>query len=145
MLDNSGSTTVLLRQMAFGGISGRPDISIVVPVYGSEGCLQSLASAIVEALGPTGRPYEVILVNDCSPDGSWAVIERICDSHPNFIGVDLRRNFGQDNALITGLRLASGRYVAIMDDDLQHHPRDLPALVEEIEKGFDVVFADFRT
>ena len=60
------------------------------------------------------------------------------------IGVDLRRNFGQDNAILTGMGLARGRYIAIMDDDLQHHPRYLPPLVAEIDKGADVVYADFR-
>src|SRR5262245_13511750 len=124
--------------------SFQPDLSIVVPVYRSEDCLEALIAAIGEALEPAGRDYEVVLVNDYSPDHSWPVIESICRSNPNVVGVDLRRNFGQDNAIMTGLRLARGRYVAIMDDDLQHHPRDLPALLSKIEEGFDVVYADFR-
>lgn len=122
----------------------KPDLSIVVPVYRSEDCLEALIAAIAEALEPTGREYEVILVNDYSPDNSWAVIEAICRGNLNVVGVDLRRNFGQDNAIITGLRLARGRYVAIMDDDLQHHPRDLPALLDKIEEGADAVYGDFR-
>lgn len=122
----------------------QPDLSIVVPVYRSEDCLDALVEAIAKALGPTGRRYEVVLVNDCSPDNSWPVIEAICQRSINVVGVDLRRNFGQDNAIITGLRLARGRYVAIMDDDLQHHPGDLPALVDKIEEGPDAVYADFR-
>ena len=121
----------------------RPDLSVVIPVYRSEDCLEALIEAIVQALNPTIRDYEVVLVNDCSPDSSWAVIEAICRRYPQIVGVDLRRNFGQDNAIITGLRLARGRYVAIMDDDLQHHPRDLPALLEKIEQGDDAVYADF--
>lgn len=125
--------------------SMQPDLSVVVPVYRSEDCLEALIAAIGEALEPTGREFEVVLVNDYSPDDSWAVIETICQDNPNVIGVDLRRNFGQDNALITGLRLARGRYVAIMDDDLQHDPRDLPALLDKIEGGADAVYADFRT
>jgi undecaprenyl-phosphate 4-deoxy-4-formamido-L-arabinose transferase len=120
------------------------DLSIVIPVYRSEDCLEALVAAIAEALTPTGRDYEVVLVNDFSPDNSWAVIESICARNPNVIGVDLRRNFGQDNAIITGLRLARGKYVAVMDDDLQHHPADLPLLLAKIEEGFDVVFAEFR-
>jgi glycosyltransferase involved in cell wall biosynthesis len=123
----------------------QPDLTVVVPVYRSEACLEALIAAISDALDPTGREYEVVLVNDYSPDDSWAVIETICQDNPNVIGVDLRRNFGQDNALITGLRLARGRYVAIMDDDLQHDPRDLPALLDKIEEGADAVYADFRT
>ena len=119
------------------------DLSIVVPVYRSEDCLEALVSAIAASLDPIGRDYEVLLVNDGSPDGSWAVIEAICRTNPNVVGVDFRRNFGQDNAIITGLRLARGKYVAIMDDDLQHHPRDLPALLNKIEEGADVVYAHF--
>jgi glycosyltransferase involved in cell wall biosynthesis len=120
------------------------DLSIVIPVYRSEDCLEPLVAAIAEALTPTGRDYEVVLVNDFSPDNSWAVIESICARNRNVIGVDLRRNFGQDNAIMTGLRLARGKYVAVMDDDLQHHPADLPLLLARIEEGFDVVFAEFR-
>ena len=120
------------------------DLSIVIPVYRSEDCLEPLVAAIAEALTTTGRDYEVVLVNDFSPDNSWAVIESICARNRNVIGVDLRRNFGQDNAIITGLRLARGKYVAVMDDDLQHHPADLPLLLARIEEGFDVVFAEFR-
>jgi undecaprenyl-phosphate 4-deoxy-4-formamido-L-arabinose transferase len=125
--------------------SMQPDLSVVVPVYRSEACLEALIAAISDALDPTGREYEVVLVNDYSPDDSWSIIQALCQDNPNVVGVDLRRNFGQDNALITGLRLARGRYVAIMDDDLQHDPRDLPALLDKIEEGADAVYADFRT
>jgi glycosyltransferase involved in cell wall biosynthesis len=122
-----------------------PDLSIVVPVYRSEECLNALVDAISSALAPTDRDYEIVLVNDGSPDNSWTVIETISRKNPQVIGVDLRRNFGQDNAIITGLRLSRGKYVAIMDDDLQHHPRDLPALLNKIEEERgDAVYADFR-
>jgi undecaprenyl-phosphate 4-deoxy-4-formamido-L-arabinose transferase len=120
------------------------DLSIVVPVFRSEDCLEALVAAIAGALAPTGRSYEVVLVNDFSPDNSWAVIESICARNPRVVGVDLRKNFGQDNAIITGMRIARGKYVAVMDDDLQHHPSDLPALLARIEQGFDVVYAEFR-
>jgi glycosyltransferase involved in cell wall biosynthesis len=123
----------------------RPDLSLVIPVYRSEDCLRPLVAAIRDALTPAGLSYEVVLVNDCSPDGSWAVIEALCREHANVVGVDLRRNFGQDNAIVTGLRHARGDYVVIMDDDLQHHPRDIPALLDKLVKErADVVYADFR-
>ncbi|MEK6407036.1 MAG: glycosyltransferase family 2 protein [Acidobacteriota bacterium] len=134
----------MIHSMHTGDHALQPDLSIVVPVYRSEECLEALIEAIAEALDPTNRDYEVVLVNDYSPDNSWAVIEAICRTNPNVVGVDLRRNFGQDNAIITGLRQARGKYVAIMDDDLQHHPRDLPALLRKIEEGGDAVYADFR-
>jgi undecaprenyl-phosphate 4-deoxy-4-formamido-L-arabinose transferase len=131
--------------MEFGENKREPYLSIVVPVYRSQDCLEALVAAIDEEMRPTSLAYEIILVNDYSPDRSWHVIESICESNPNVIGVNLRRNFGQDNAILTGLSLAEGTYIAIMDDDLQHHPRYLPMLLAEIEKGADVVYADFRT
>lgn len=121
-----------------------PELSIVIPVYRSADCLEALMNAISAALVGLDRGYEVIFVNDCSPDGSWAVIESLCHAHANVVGVDLRRNFGQDNAILTGLRLARGRYVAIMDDDLQHDPRHLPLLLSNMDDGVDVVYAAFH-
>jgi undecaprenyl-phosphate 4-deoxy-4-formamido-L-arabinose transferase len=122
----------------------RPELSIVVPVYRSEDCLRELIAAIGQSLAPAGRDYEVVLVNDGSPDRSWEVIASLCRDHPNVVGVDLRRNFGQDNAILTGLRIARGAYVAIMDDDLQHDPRHLPALLAKLDQEeADVVYAHF--
>ena len=103
-----------------------------------------MIAAIAAALKPLAIGYEVVLVNDGSPDRSWEVVEGLCRSHPEVVGVDLRRNFGQDNAILTGLRFARGRAIAIMDDDLQHHPADLPALLAKLDQGLDVVYADFR-
>lgn len=121
-----------------------PDVSVVIPVYRSALCLESLVAAIADALGPAGIDYEIVLVNDGSPDDSWEVIESLCLDDINIIGIDLRRNFGQDNAILTGMRFARGRAVAVMDDDLQHHPRDLPLLLARLDEGADVVYADFR-
>ncbi|HZM88230.1 MAG TPA: glycosyltransferase family 2 protein [Blastocatellia bacterium] len=134
----------IIDPMPSGNHPLQPDLSIVIPVYRSEDCLEALIEAIGETLHHTNREYEVVLVNDCSPDNSWAVIQGICRTNSQIVGIDLRRNFGQDNAIITGLRLARGKYVAIMDDDLQHHPRYLPALLDKIEQGDDAVYADFR-
>jgi undecaprenyl-phosphate 4-deoxy-4-formamido-L-arabinose transferase len=123
----------------------QPDLSLVIPVYGSENCLPLLTEAIAKALAQAQLTYEVILVNDCSPDQSWKVIEALCQAHPHIRGIDLRRNFGQDNAIITGLRFARGKYMVIMDDDLQHHPDDIPALLNKLQEDrADVVYADFR-
>lgn len=119
-------------------------LSIVVPVYRSADCLEALIAAISEVLVPLGTPYEVILVNDYSPDDSWTVIEQLCRSHANVVGMDLRRNFGQDNAILTGIRITRGQYIAVMDDDLQHDPKAIPSLVDRLEAGFDVVYAQFR-
>jgi undecaprenyl-phosphate 4-deoxy-4-formamido-L-arabinose transferase len=113
-------------------------------VFRSAACLRALVEAIGRAFPPGGPLTEIILVNDGSGDGSWEEIERLCALHPNVVGVDLRRNFGQDNAILSGLRHARGASVAIMDDDLQHDPADLPRLLRELHAGADVVYAQFR-
>ncbi len=128
-----------------GDVAARPDLSVVVPVYRSEDCLVALYEAIDRELKAAGVSFELILVNDCSPDSSWKVVESLCRIDPNVVGVDQRRNFGQDNAILTGLRLARGRHVAVMDDDLQHHPKYLPAMLAQAEAGADVVYARFGT
>jgi undecaprenyl-phosphate 4-deoxy-4-formamido-L-arabinose transferase len=128
---------------------GTPALSIVVPAYRSADCLEALAMAVAAALEGTRWGYELILVNDASPDNTWAVVERLCRTDPHVVGIDLRRNFGQDNAILTGLRAARGRLAAVMDDDLQHNPADLPALLARLEEpdhnGIppDVVYGDF--
>ncbi len=137
------------RQIRVGPEAADPgeaelDLSIVIPVYRSADCLEALITSIRDALVPAGSRYEVILVNDCSPDQSWEVIERLCQRHGNIVGIDLRRNFGQDNALLTGIRVARGKHIALMDDDLQHDPKDLPLLVRALEPRFDVVYGDFH-
>jgi undecaprenyl-phosphate 4-deoxy-4-formamido-L-arabinose transferase len=134
----------LMRHGSDHGGLGELDLSIVVPVYRSAECLDALIAAIAAALTPQEISYEVCLVNDGSPDHTWDVVEELCHTHPEVVGVDLRRNFGQDNAILTGLRLARGRALAIMDDDLQHDPAELPALLAKLEEGPDVVYADFR-
>jgi glycosyltransferase involved in cell wall biosynthesis len=123
--------------------SSTPRLSVVIPVYRSEACLPELMRAITQALAPYDWDYEVILVNDFSPDRSWQTIESLCHKYPRLLGVDLRRNFGQDNAILTGLRLSRGKYIAIMDDDLQHDPKYLPALMKKTDEGADVAYADF--
>lgn len=127
-------------------MSSQPDLSIVVPVYRSEECLRPLVVAISRALERTAKTYEIILVNDASPDGSWQEIQELCTTYPTIIGVNLRKNFGQEPALLTGIELARGRYIATMDDDLQHDPNDLPRLIEALEEAdADVVYANFAS
>ena len=121
-----------------------PDISVVVPVYRSEASLPALAAAVDKALNAAKLSYELILVNDGSPDRSWLIIKQLATRYPTIIGFCHRRNFGQDNAILTGIRNASGRAVVIMDDDLQHSPDDIPKLYEEMNRsGADVVYAHF--
>lgn len=119
------------------------DISIIIPVYRSEDCLDELAKKLTRALDDFGKAYEIILVNDCSPDNSWKKILELCKIYKNIKGINLRRNFGQDCAIMAGLNHASGETIVIMDDDLQHDPDDIPSLVSELDKGYDVCYAHF--
>lgn len=120
------------------------DVSVVVPVYRSEDCLEKLVLALTVAFERSGRTHEIILVNDCSPDKSWGKIVDLAGRYKSIRGVNLRRNYGQDNALMAGLRIAKGRMVLIMDDDLQHDPAEAEKLLKEVEGGFDVCYACFR-
>ncbi len=120
-------------------------LSIVVPVYRSAKILPMLVSKIQSELLHTnleGR-YEIILVNDASPDESWQVILALASQHPFLKGISLRRNFGQHNATMAGLNYAAGATVVIMDDDLQHPPEAIPALVAALNEGFDVCYTNY--
>jgi Glycosyltransferases involved in cell wall biogenesis len=122
------------------------DLSVVIPVYRSANILTDLAERIETVLRAIyGNAFEVILVNDCSPDASWEVIQTLCQSRPWLKGVNLRKNAGQHNAIMAGLRRASGRYIVMMDDDLQHSPTDIPLLVAQLDSGFDVCYTRFRS
>src|SRR6187402_358436 len=105
------------------------ELSIVVPVYRSAECLPELARRVQSALDGRVGQYELILVNDASPDDSWGVISTLARTHPFVVGLNLRKNVGQDNALMAGMHHAKGATVVIMDDDLQHDPADIPALL----------------
>jgi glycosyltransferase involved in cell wall biosynthesis len=120
------------------------ELSIVVPVYRSADCLPELVQRVETALRGHSKRFELILVNDASPDASWSVVTRLAEVHPFVVGLNLRKNVGQDNAIMAGLHHSSGAAVVIMDDDLQHDPADIPALVAALESGFDVAYARFE-
>ena len=96
------------------------------------------------SLPPSGD-YELILVCDCSPDRSWAVIRSLAKQYPWVRGILLRMNAGQHNALMAGFSKARGRVIVTMDDDLQHAPEDIPLLLAELAQGRDVVYARFKS
>ena len=118
------------------------EISVVIPVYKSEKCIPELTKQISDALKDFS--WELILVNDCSPDNSWTEIKKIAAENNNITGINLRKNGGQDLAILAGLNHAKGKWIVIMDDDLQHSPYDIPKLYTQAQKGFDVVYADFK-
>lgn len=114
--------------------------SVVIPVYRGEETLVSLVERLAAALPAIAESYEVILVNDASPDSSWEKIEALAQRFPWVRGVRLMRNYGQHNATLCGVRLARYEVTITMDQDLQHPPEEIPVLLAELEKGFDVVY-----
>ncbi len=120
------------------------ELSVVIPVYNSEACLEELNRQVADAL--RGMTYELILVDDQSTDNSWGVIRRLCEHEVAISGIRLRKNAGQDNAILCGLRRAQGDFVVIMDDDLQHSPYDIPGLYRQCQAcGADVCYARFTS
>ncbi len=114
--------------------------SVVIPVYRSEQILDALIERLAKVLPNVADTYEVILVNDGSPDNSWAVIERLARQNHWIRGIDLMRNYGQHNALLCGIREAQYNVIVTMDDDLQHPPEEIPHLIEKLNEGYDVVY-----
>ncbi len=143
MSEETGRGDSGTRPEVMSGISpeNTPEISIVVPVYNSESCLEELVRQIAAHVP---QHHEIILVNDRSRDGSWSVIERLAAENESVLGICLRRNAGQDNAIMAGLHHAQGEYVVIMDDDLQHWPGDIERLYQRCQEGYDVCFANFE-
>src|SRR6185312_4710847 len=118
-----------------------PTISIVSPVYGCRGCLEELLDRIAATLTPRGQPFEVILVDDASPDGAWARIVELSPARPWLRGLRLARNFGQHNAISAGIEHAKGAVVVVMDCDLQDAPEAIPELIDALDHDTQVVFA----
>jgi|KBSMisStaDraftv2_1062788.scaffolds.fasta_scaffold07437_3 undecaprenyl-phosphate 4-deoxy-4-formamido-L-arabinose transferase len=121
-------------------ISKSAFISVVVPVYNSEAILPLLVDRLKPVLNSIVERWEVILVNDASRDGSWQMIQHLAESEPRARGIDFMRNYGQHNAVLCGVRAAKGDVVVTMDDDLQHPPEEIPALLSRLEEGYDVVY-----
>ena len=116
-------------------------LSVVSPVYHGENMLEELVARISKAVAPLTSDYEIILVNDCSPDASWEEIKTLCARDKKVKGINLAHNFGQPYAITAGLSYAQGDYIAVIDCDLQNKPEDLPALFLKAMEGYDIVSA----
>jgi glycosyltransferase involved in cell wall biosynthesis len=116
-------------------------LSFVVPVYGSPESLQPLYDRVRLVCAEAGLSHELILVDDCCPRNSWAVVKRIAEDDPSVTGVRLSRNFGQHAAIQAGLSLAKGEWIVVMDCDLQDRPEEVPALLAKAQEGFEIVRA----
>jgi glycosyltransferase involved in cell wall biosynthesis len=122
-----------------------PELSIVIPVYNNADSLEILVKGIVTTLS-TKLKYELILVNDGSTDKSWEIILQLLKEHSfsdPVIAIDLKENYGQENAKMAGLKYTSGDHIVFMDADCQHAPEHIFQLLKECENGSDVCYANF--
>jgi len=115
-------------------------ISIIVPIYNSQGIIEELVDDIEEEIVKITSQFELILVNDGSRDQSWDVITRLAGEYQWLRGINLMRNYGQHNAILCGIREAYYEIIVTMDDDLQHPPEEISKLLMELNKGNDVVY-----
>lgn len=117
-----------------------PSLTVLVPVYNSEGSLRPLVERLEPVLARLAREYELILVNDSSRDGSWGVVQELARAKPWIRGICMMRNYGQHNALLCGIRAARHELVVTMDDDLQHPPEEIEKLLVALDSNTDVVY-----
>ena len=117
----------------------KPLISVVIPVYGCRACLVALCERLYTTLSTMAIPFEIIFVDDRSPDNAWEEIVLLKALYPSVVGVRLSRNFGQHIAITAGLQTAQGEYVAVMDCDLQDPPELIPTMYAKLHEGYDLV------
>lgn len=120
------------------------NLSIVVPVYRGEALIEPLVLQLSQALPTFADKYEVILVNDGSPDNSWPIIQALAQKYPCVRGICMMRNYGQHNATLCGVRAARYEVTITMDQDLQHPPEEIPLLLTGLDEGYDVVYGSPR-
>ncbi len=116
-------------------------VSVVIPAYRSPGTLRQLCVELLEHVAPVVGEFEIILVDDGSPDSTtWPEVERLAAEFPAIIGMQLLRNYGQHNALLAGLRQARHPVIVTMDDDLQQPPREVPRLLAALTDDVDLIY-----
>lgn len=116
-----------------------PHLSVVTPVYGCAEALPELCQRLHKVLAELSPDYEIIMVNDASPDDAWPVIQGLARADDRVKGINLSRNFGQHYAITAGLDFARGDWVVVMDCDLQDVPEEIPKLYHAAQTGYEVV------
>ncbi len=120
-------------------------VSFVIPCYRSEHTIAGVAAEIKRAMEALpGYEYEIVLVNDCSPDGTFGVIRELAENDGHITAVDLAKNFGQHAALMAGLRRCEGEIAVCLDDDGQTPAEEVGKLLAKLEEGYDVVYAAYE-
>jgi len=118
-----------------------PEVSVVIPVYGSRASLRELHRRLVASLQAITPDFEIVLVDDRSPDGSWDVLRELAYADPRVRIMRLSRNFGQHAAITAGLTRSRGRWTVVMDCDLEEPPEEIPRLYAKAQEGFEIVRA----
>ncbi len=121
-------------------------VSFVIPCYRSENTITGVVEEIEKAMAALKDVYdfEIILVNDSSPDNTMGTIRKLCKERKNIIGIGFARNFGQHAALMAGLRQSAGDYVVCLDDDGQTPADEVNKLLDKLEEGYDAVYAKYE-
>lgn len=120
---------------------GQPKISFVSPVYRAEKILDKLVSEINLVMSRINESFEIVLVDDRSPDNSWEIMKALSNKFPHVRSIRLSRNFGQHPAIMAGLSQAKGDWIVVMDCDLQDQPKEVEKLYNKAKEGFDIVLA----
>ena len=119
-------------------------ISFVIPCYGSEHTITDVTKQIKDIMGTRKEyDYEIVLVNDCSPDNVWQVITQLCKEDSRIRAIRLAKNFGQHSALMAGYTFVTGDYVATLDDDGQTPAEEVFRLVDKVKEGYDVAYGHY--
>lgn len=117
-------------------------LSVVIPIYGCPEAIPELHRRLTEtAKKIAGNDYEIIMVNDQCPRGSWSEIQKVCSIDSHVVGIEMSRNFGQIKAILAGLDYSTGDWTVVMDCDLQDAPEEIENLYDKAIEGYDVVFA----
>lgn len=118
----------------------QPHISVVIPVYGCCQSLNNLYIRLNSTLLSITNNFEIILINDASPDNSWKFIKELAEKDSKIKGINLSKNFGQHKAITAGLDHAEGDWIVVMDCDLQDQPEEIVKLYNKAQEGYDIVF-----
>jgi dolichol-phosphate mannosyltransferase len=126
--------------MDAGTSSSGVDVSVVLPIYRTAAFLEELHARLTAALDADGRSFELVMVDDGSPDGAWTILRDLAGRDPRVCALRLSRNFGQHPAIAAGFEHARGERIVLMDADLQDRPEDIPRLLAALEGDVDVVY-----
>lgn len=119
----------------------QPVISVIVPLYKCSAFIEELCTRLDQSLNKIATDYEIILINDCSPEDDWNKIVDAAKLNPSIKGINFSKNFGQHYAITAGLDLAIGKWVVVMDGDLQDQPEEIGKLYKKAIEGWDIVMA----